>query len=61
MLGDVKKIKATQITLKDTPIVLRTELEGDAHLAFKALGLKIPPRILDNPRNIQENVVVRLS
>ena len=61
VLEDVRKIKATQITIKDTPLVLRTELEGNAHLAFKAVGLKIPPRILDNPHDIQENVVVRLS
>jgi transposase len=61
VLEDVKKIKATQITIKDAPIILRTELEGDAHLAFKAVGLKIPPRILDNSHDIQENVVVRLS
>jgi transposase len=61
VLEDVKKIKATQITIKDAPIILRTELEGDAHLAFKAVGLKIPPRILDNSHDIHENVVVRLS
>jgi hypothetical protein len=61
ILEDIKKIKATQITLKETPIVLRTELEGDAHHAFKAVGLKIPPRILENPQDIQESVVVRLS
>jgi transposase len=61
VLEDVRKIKATQVTIKDAALALRTELEGDAHLAFKAVGLKIPPRILDNPQDIQENVVVRLS
>jgi transposase len=61
VLEDVRKIKSTQITIKDAPLVLRTELEGDAHQAFKAVGLKIPPRILDNPNDIQESVVVRLS
>ena len=61
VLEDVRKIKATQITFKDAPLVLRTELEGNAYQAFKAVGLKIPPRILDNPHDIQENVVVRLS
>jgi len=61
VLEDARKIKATQITIKDAPLVLRTELEGNAHLAFKAVELKIPPRILDNPHGIQENVVVRLS
>ncbi|MFH0763786.1 MAG: IS1634 family transposase [Candidatus Omnitrophota bacterium] len=60
VLEDVRKIKAARITLKDAPIVLRTELEGDAHLAFKAAGLKIPPRVLENPQDIHENVVVRL-
>ncbi len=60
VLEGVRKIKATQITIKDEPIVLRTDLEKDAHHAFKAVQLKIPPRILD-PRNIQESVVVRLS
>jgi len=60
VLEDVKKIKAVQITLKDMPIVLRTELEGQAYKAFKAVGLKIPPRILNNPTDTPENVVVRL-
>ena len=59
-MEDIKKIKATRIVLKKSSIVLRTELEGDAHQAFKAVGLKIPPRILNNPSGIRENVVVRL-
>jgi len=45
---------------KKSAIVLRTELEGDAHQAFKAVELKIPPRILNNPSGIRENVVVRV-
>lgn len=60
VLEDTKKIKAVQITLKDTPVILRTELEGDAHHAFKAVQLKIPPRILNNPQDTTESVVVRL-
>ena len=60
VLEDTKKIKAVQLTIEDTPIVLRTELQGDAHYAFKAAQLTIPPRILNNPQNIQESVVVRL-
>ncbi len=61
VLEDVRKIKVTQITIKDKSIVLRTELEEDAYYAFKAVQLKIPPRILNNPHDIQETVVVRLS
>jgi len=60
VLRDIKKIKATQITIKDKPVILRTELEGDAYHAFKAVGLKIPPRLLNEPSDIQESVVVRL-
>ena len=56
---DIKKIKAVQITLKGKPVTLRTELERDAHLAFKAAGLKIPPRLLSEPPDIRETVVLR--
>ncbi len=56
---DIKKIKAVQITLKGKPVTLRTELERDAHFAFKAAGLKIPPRFLSEPPDIRETVVLR--
>jgi hypothetical protein len=59
VLQDIRKVKAVQITLKGKPIILRTELEGDAHFAFKAAGLKIPPRLLSEPPHIQEIVVLR--
>ena len=60
VMEDIEKIKATKIILKNSSIVLRTELEGDAYQAFKAVELKIPPRILNNPSGILENVVVRV-
>ena len=60
VLEDIKKIKAVQVTIKDMPIVLRTELEGAAHSAFKAVGLKVPPRLLSEPLGEDETVVVRL-
>jgi hypothetical protein len=59
VLQDIRMVKAVQITLKGKPIILRTELEGDAHFAFKAAGLKIPPRLLSEPPHIQEIVVLR--
>lgn len=59
VIEDIKKIKAIQITLKNIPIILRTELEGNAHYAFKAVGLKIPPRILEGPLDDQQSVVLR--
>jgi transposase len=60
VLDDIKKIKAVQISLKDMPLILRTELEGNAHYAFKAVGLKIPPRFLTETSIARETVVVRL-
>ena len=59
VLEDIKKIKAVQITMKGMPVVLRTELENDAHYAFKAAALKIPPRLLSEPPDIHETVVLR--
>jgi len=59
VIEDTKKIKAIRINLKNIPIVLRTELEGTAHYAFKAVGLKIPPRILVGPLDNQQSVVLR--
>jgi len=59
VIEDTKKIKAIQINLKNIPMVLRTELEGNAHYAFKAVGLKIPPRILEGPLENQQSVVLR--
>ena len=60
VLEDIKKIKAVQITFKDMPVILRTELEGDAHYGFKAAGVKIPPRLLSEPSDIQETVVLHV-
>jgi len=58
---DIKQLKATKLDIKDKEYILRTELQGDAHLAFKAVGLKIPPRIIKGiQRNRDETVVLRL-
>ncbi len=38
----------------------RTELQGQSHVAFKAVGLKIPPRIISGALNNDKKVVVRL-
>ena len=57
--GDEEKVKAVQVTLSGKSIILRTELERDAHLAFKTAALKIPPRLLSEPPDIRETVVLR--
>ena len=60
VLGDIKKLKALKLDFKGTSYILRTELEGKAYFAFKALGLKIPPRIMAGRINEDETVVLRL-
>jgi transposase len=45
ILRDVRKMKAILLRVKDEPYVVRTELKGMAHLAFKAVGLSPPSRV----------------
>jgi transposase len=45
ILRDVRKMKAISLRVKDEPYVVRTELKGMTHLAFKAVGLSPPSRV----------------
>ena len=58
VLEDLKQIKAVNVTVERSEYILRTELTGDAHYAFKAAGLKIPPRLLNDPPQKEEIVVL---
>ena len=49
VLTDIRKIKAVKFKVKDRDYVMRTEIQGDAYHAFKALNLKPPLRILEQP------------
>ncbi len=61
VMEDIEQIKATKLDIKGRQYIFRTELQGDAYLAFKAVGLKIPPRIIKGvQQNGDEKVVVRL-
>ena len=44
-LRDVRKMKAVLLRVKDESYLVRTELKGMAHLAFKAVGLSPPSRV----------------
>lgn len=48
VLRDLKKLHAVKLRLKDKNYIVRTELTGQAHLAFKAVGLRIPPRVVES-------------
>lgn len=45
ILTDVRKVKAVLLRVKNEPYLVRTELKGMAHLAFKAVGLSPPSRV----------------
>lgn len=45
ILRDVRKVKAVLLRVKNEPYLVRTELKGMAHLAFKAVGLSPPSRV----------------
>lgn len=51
VLSDIKKLKAVKFQVKGKEYVMRTEVKGDAHAAFQALGLRPPPRILKQPKD----------
>lgn len=51
LIGDLSQLRAIGLRLEGRPYLLRTDLAGVAHLAFKAVGLRPPPlaQILDAP------------
>ncbi len=61
MLEDIKKVKAVGLDIQGSTYILRTELQGDAHLAFKAAGLKIPPRSISAPPGEEKTVALQLQ
>ena len=45
IIRDVRKVKAVLLWVKNESYLVRTELKGLAHLAFKAVGLSPPSRV----------------
>ena len=45
VIRDVRRVKAIKLFIKDKPYLVRTELTGLAHKAFRAVGLRIPPQV----------------
>jgi hypothetical protein len=43
LLRDLSQLRAIGLRLDDRAYLLRTELRGDAHVAFQAVGLRPPP------------------
>lgn len=46
MIKDLSRLRATKIVNGKRVAIVRSELCGDAHLAFKAVGMQVPSRVL---------------
>lgn len=56
LLHDLKSLQAISLTFKDKLVLLRTELKEGANHIFRALGMRVPNRILYSEL---ESVVIR--
>lgn len=45
LMRDLKELKAVRLDLDGVPYLIRTDLEGFAYDAFRAAGLRVPPRV----------------
>jgi len=45
LIRDVRRVKAIKLFVKDKAYLVRTELQGLAHKAFRAVGAQVPPRV----------------
>ena len=46
VITDLNRVKAVKLSMNGKEFVVRTELRGEAHLAFKAVGTRPPQRVL---------------
>lgn len=47
VIRDISKVKAVEINVEgEGKVIVRTNIKGKAEIGYKAVGLKIPPRIL---------------
>lgn len=46
VIRDVSKIKATKLKINNEEFIIRTDLTGNAHVAFKAVNMRVPNKII---------------
>jgi len=54
---DLERLKAVEVTVDGREYLVRTELEGRAYEAFRAVGMRVPGRVLEVGE--EESVVER--
>ncbi len=47
LMADLERLKAVEIAVDGRRYLVRTELEGRAYEAFKAVGMRVPGRVLE--------------
>ena len=54
LIRDLSQVRAIGLELEGKSYLLRTDLRGTAHWAFKAVGMRPPPlaQPLDSPRSV---------
>ena len=51
VIRDVGRVKATTLYAKDQAYLLRTELKGSAHKAFRTVRLQVPSQVDGRPND----------
>lgn len=57
-MRELKEVRAIPVKVKSTTIWVRTDISGNAHKLFSAIGLKVPPKLLRFTKN--QNVVAQI-
>lgn len=56
-MSELQEVRAVPVTLRSTTMWVRTDIHGNAHKLFSAIGLKPPPKVLHITKS--ENVVAQ--
>jgi transposase len=57
VMSELQEVRAVPVTLRSTTMWVRTDIHGNAHKLFSAIGLKPPPKVLRLTKS--ENVVAQ--
>jgi len=47
VMMDLERLKAVEVAVDGKKYLVRTELEGKAYEAFRAVGMRVPGRVLE--------------
>ena len=47
VIDDLCQVKIVKLRYEEAEFLVRTELKGKAYFAFKAVGIRVPPRVIE--------------